>query len=225
MITFEPSSPSIRSTAGTASLPWKISLQCAVACVTVAQEVVSLVYNQRSAQTGRVGSTANWWFNVLFIYTAATVLIASLLSPSIVDDIPEASILASWHSALEILDDYRAFSPSITRLVTTLQVLFDTVPKQHSHRKRQRQHTHLPQQSTSGSSNVRIEPEDDSRTVRWRISPPAAAPATLSVSASERIHVPEQHVTFSPLPAGLFDGTGDPFDLAWLTDLPPDLSF
>jgi hypothetical protein len=161
----------------------------------------------------------------LFIYTAATVLIASLLSPSIVDDIPEASILASWHSALEILDGYSAFGPSITRLVTTLQVLFDTVPKQHSHRKRQRQHTQPLQQSVLRPSNAHTQREDESRTVRWRISPPAAPPAALSGLDSDRIPIPEQHLIFSPLPAELFDGTGDPFDLAWLTDLPPDLSF
>ena len=191
----------------------------------VAQDVVSLVYSQRSAQAGSVGSTANWWFNVLFIYTAATVLIASLLSPSIVDDIPEASILASWHSALEILDGYSAFGPSITRLVTTLQVLFDTVPKQHSQRKQQRLHTQLPQQPASRPSNAHSERHADNRTVRWRVSPSVAAPAMMSGLDGERVPAPEQYLDFSPLPTGFFDGTGDPFDLAWLTDLPPDLSF
>jgi hypothetical protein len=190
----------------------------------VAQDVVSLVHTERPAHVGQTGSTASWWFNVLFVYTAATVLIASQLSPSIGDEIPEASILASWHSALEILDGYSAFGPSITRLVATLHVLFDTVPKHHSHRKRQRQQINIPQHPISRSNDVQVGAREHGRTLTWPGNSLdfISGPTMPGVNGERDI---EQDLAFSPLPAGFWTGGGDPFDLAWLTDLPPDLSF
>ena len=216
VITLEPTSSSIHRT--TTSLPWDISLRCAVACVKVAQDVVSTV------QLSKTGSTASWWFNVLFVYTAATVLIASLLSPSIGDEISEASILVSWHSALEILDGYSTFGPSITRLVTTLHVLFDTVPKHHSHRKRRRQQINITQPPMSRSRDAPIGPRDDGRTVAWLDNSTDFIPGSTIPGVSGERDM-EQDLAFSPLPAGFWTGVEDPFDLAWLTDLPPDLTF
>ena len=160
----------------------------------------------------------------MFVYTAATVLIASLLSPSIGDEVSEASILASWHSALEILDGYSAFGPPIKRLVTTLQVLFDTVPKHHSQRKRQRQCRTTLQQPVTEPTNPLVQANDDQRTFTW----PGNSVNFMSGSTMPGVDGErdiEQDLAFSPLPAGFWTGGGDPFDLAWLTDLPPDLSF
>ena len=159
------------------------------------------------------------------MYTAATVLIASMLSPAINNELSEASILASWQLALEILDGYTAFGTSITRLVTTLRILYDTVPKQHSYRKRQRHQQQRSQQEASRSADTFIEVPGEERTVRWRLSSPPI-PQT-GQTAADGWTFPEsgQYLSFSPLPNGLFDSADDPFDLAWLTDLPLDLSF
>lgn len=74
-----------------------------------------------------------WWFNVLFLYTSATVLIAARLSPSILAETTEEAILEGWNKAMDILEGYGTrFGQSIHRLTTTLRLLFDAVPQQYS---------------------------------------------------------------------------------------------
>lgn len=72
--------------------------------------------------------TATWWYNVFYVYSAATVLVAAKLAPSIVSDLGEASLARSWQQATNILQAYSPFSDSIPKLVAALQVLDDEVP-------------------------------------------------------------------------------------------------
>lgn len=125
------------STSLSSMLSRRIFLQCAVVCVKVAQEAIDTVHKRQSAYVGDMGNLSAWWYNVLFLYTSATVLIAARLSPSILAEIPEAAILDSWRKAIEVLEGYGVFGPSIRRLVTTLRLLFDTVPQQYSRQRQQ----------------------------------------------------------------------------------------
>lgn len=72
--------------------------------------------------------TATWWYNVFYVYSAATVLIAAKLAPTIVWELGEASLTRSWQQATDILQAYKPFSDSIPKLVAALQVLDDEVP-------------------------------------------------------------------------------------------------
>ncbi|KAK5049536.1 hypothetical protein LTR84_004465 [Exophiala bonariae] len=116
-------------------LTQRIALQCAVVCVTVAQETIDLAYTRRSGDPTAVGPIAAWWYNVLFVYSAATVLIAGKLCPSILTEIPEKSISRSWHRAIEILEHYQSFGPVIKQLVAAQHVLFSTLPEHYSQAK------------------------------------------------------------------------------------------
>lgn len=225
MVTFQSGLNPSKNSEPAFSLPWNISLQCAVACVRVAQDAISITHSQRSTRAGGIGSTSPFWFNVLFVYTAAAVLIASLLSPSILESLSEESILASWRLALELLDDYTVYGPSITRLVTTLQVLFDMVPKRHSYQKRKVQQQSLRQRPTSTTSDTFTELPSGNQTVGWGSDSPTAMRSSQTGLDGWRMPEMEPHVSFSPLSFGFLGTDGDPFDLAWLTDLPPDLSF
>lgn len=82
-----------------------------------------------------MGPIAAWWYNVLFVYTAATVLIAGKLCPSILTEISEKSISRSWHRAIEILEHYQSFGPVIKQLVAAQHVLFNTLPEHYSQAK------------------------------------------------------------------------------------------
>ena len=113
-------------------LSYRISLQCAIVCVKVAQEAIDTIYRGKAANAGDVGHLSAWWFNVLFLYSSATVLIAARLSPSVRADVSEESILDSWRKAVEVLDEYGVFGSSIPHLTTTLRLLFDAVPQQYS---------------------------------------------------------------------------------------------
>ncbi|KAK4494413.1 hypothetical protein PRZ48_014711 [Zasmidium cellare] len=199
---------------GTASLSIAISLQCATTCVRVAQDSLKLIHQHRSQDVGSTGSTATWWFNVLFIYTAATVLNASLLSPTIVNELTEVSILESWHLALAMLDEYTVFGEHIKRLVTTLRVLFHAVPKQYSQHRRaknrqQTQPDHLANPGMGGELHQ----------TGLHLQRPADQPM---LSASTPLQIEQQALDWNQQNDGLWDLGFDTLDLAWLTSLPTD---
>lgn len=73
-----------------------------------------------------------WWYNVLYLYTSATVLIAARLSTVILAEVGEDSILNAWQKAVEALEGYNSFGVSMQRLTTTLRLLSETVPQQYS---------------------------------------------------------------------------------------------
>ena len=82
---------------------------------------------------------SEWWYNTLFLYTSATVLIAARLSPSILTEVCEDSVLMQWQRALEVLGDYNTFGPPVRHLMKTLRALFNTIPQQLSGRSRRLQ--------------------------------------------------------------------------------------
>lgn len=122
----------------------RLAHQCSVVCCKVAQEAIDIVYSNlpKKSNTGII--TAHWWYNVFYVYSAATVLIAARLDPSIISELTEASILESWQHALDVLQAYTKFSESTHKLLTALHLLFDEVPVRYS------QHT---QSTGAGTSN------------------------------------------------------------------------
>ncbi|KAH8699027.1 fungal-specific transcription factor domain-containing protein [Talaromyces proteolyticus] len=206
-------------------LPRRIFLQCAVVCVKVAQDAIETVYNRRATNTGEIGYLSAWWYNVLFLYTSATVLIAARLSPSILAELSEASILDSSLKTVEALEGYGNFGTSIRRLITTLRLLFDMVPQQYS-----RQRKHPPQPETS------IILPDQTRTCDASDPPPPLSPNRCSPNPmgghpAAPVHEPQavrQHqMQENKNPAGSeifwgFDDAFDPNDVSWLTTVPSD---
>lgn len=116
---------------GSGSLPYRIALQCSVVCVKTAQEAIEHIHSRLPADPNDIGALAAWWFNILFLYTAATVLVAARLRSAIVAEVTELAIARSWQRAIEILNRYEAFGASAQRVVATLQILYDKVPEQY----------------------------------------------------------------------------------------------
>jgi hypothetical protein len=113
-------------------LTHRTSLQCAIVCVKISQEVIDIIYREDVADAGKVGSLAAWWDNVLYVYTSATILIAARLSASVLADVLEESLSDGLRKAVEILDRYKLFRASIPRLTATLRLLVEVVPRQYS---------------------------------------------------------------------------------------------
>lgn len=109
-------------------LSQRVALQCAIMCTNVAREAIDLAYTRRPMDPESVGPTAAWWYNVLFIYSAATVLIAAKLCGPVLFEISLASISHSWKRAVELLQHYQVFNPVIEKLVTSLHVLYNVLP-------------------------------------------------------------------------------------------------
>ncbi|KAF7940716.1 uncharacterized protein EAE97_006902 [Botrytis byssoidea] len=107
----------------------RITLQCAIVCVKIAQEAIDTVHIRENSDLNEISP---WWCNVIFLYKSATALIAGSLCPSIVAEISETAIHESFHKATLILRQYTTFNPSILRLVTILDILFQIVPQKFS---------------------------------------------------------------------------------------------
>ncbi len=108
------------------ALPQRIALQCSILCVQVAQATVDLIYSNISGDNS-IGPLPAWWYNILYVYTAATILLAARLKSQIMSEIPEDSIMRSWRCALEILRKYQEYSTSAKRCTVALEILYDRV--------------------------------------------------------------------------------------------------
>ncbi|KAJ5818968.1 hypothetical protein N7474_004559 [Penicillium riverlandense] len=112
-------------------LPQRVALQCSIICVKVAQESIELIYSNVPAD-GTGGPLPAWWYNILYVYTAATVLIAGRLCPAILEEVTEATVTRSWNCALEILRKYQSYSTSARRCVAALEILYERVASEGS---------------------------------------------------------------------------------------------
>jgi len=77
-----------------------------------------------------VGSVDAWWYNVLFLYSSATCLVAARLAKSVQAEIGD-TILESWRKCMATLQEYSTFDSSVRKLIATLSILFDTIPRQY----------------------------------------------------------------------------------------------
>jgi hypothetical protein len=211
-----------QSTSFEGSLSGRIFLQCAVVCVQVAQEAIETIYREKGTRVGDVGSLSAWWYNVLFLYTAATVLIAARLSSPVLAQVSEESILDAWRKSMEILMGYKIFGKSICRLTTTLRLLFDAVPHQYS---RLRQNPQRTQASTVPGTEIRA-PDSTTftgvpttRQIGFSSSP---FYAPVRDPAQEHANLGENN-DFSSIENPLdFGAVFDPTDLSWLMTIPLD---
>ncbi|CAG7920223.1 unnamed protein product [Penicillium olsonii] len=108
------------------SFPHRVALQCSIICVKAAQESIQLIYNNVPSD-GTGGPLPAWWYNVLYVYTSATVLIAGRLCSAILAEVSEESITQSWNQALEILTKYQSYSTSARRCTAALEILYEQV--------------------------------------------------------------------------------------------------
>ncbi|KAE8388695.1 hypothetical protein BDV23DRAFT_195028 [Aspergillus alliaceus] len=133
------------------SFPQRIAWQCSTICVQVAQEVIELIHRNIPAD-GSAGPLPAWWYNILYVYTAATVLVAGYLCPTILDEVTEVAVTRSWHCALEILRKYQSYSTSARRCIAALEILYERVvsvpPPSHA-----LSTSHQPPGSTSNTVN------------------------------------------------------------------------
>lgn len=197
----------------------QISLQCAVVCVKVAQEAIETVHKRRAARVEEIGHLSAWWYNVLFLYTSATVLIAARLSRSIMAEISEASIFESSRKAIEVLEAYSVFGTSIRRLITTLRLLFDTIPQQYS-RQRQR---NPPMEVDTSAPLERAYPSEAGNSINWYPGG-SAGRQFFSALPHESARDPTQDESNPPASEVFWDldAAFDPNDVSWLTNVPFD---
>jgi hypothetical protein len=132
-------------------LSHRISIQCAIASVLIAQEAIDTIYLREATGSNEMKDLSTWWYNVIFLYTSATVLIAGSLSPSVVAEVSKDSIHDSFHKATGVLRLYTTFKPSLLRLITVLDILFQIIPQKFSRPKKASQRVESNMESSTSN--------------------------------------------------------------------------
>jgi hypothetical protein len=188
-------------------LSYRLALQCSIVCVQNAQEAISTIQSRIADAPGVVGQLSEWWYNIMFIYTAATILIAARLHSAISTEIPNTSIMESWRQAIFVLKRYESFGVNVKRLLVALEILFQQVPGRYM-RYRQQNHKEEPVCHDQGMLNP-------NETTGFQIQPSTSA---LDSNFSTQPVFP---VAPDQLEHGYnFDFVFDPNDLSWLQSMP-----
>jgi hypothetical protein len=183
--------------------------------VKVALEAIDTIRKEKGASVGDNNFCAAWWYNVLYLYTSATVLIAARLSPAILTDVSEESVLSAWETAMEILEEYSVIGASIKRLITTLRLLLEAVPQQYSRLRENARHG-------QGQLSSITQPQSQAAT---------QMPAWRAPNAMASLQMPQDGLNgdFQDIGDSLsndllldFDTVFDPNDLSWLMTMPLD---
>jgi hypothetical protein len=211
----------------TCSLAPRLTFQCALVCVQVAQEAIAVVHRNCSLSQEVTGATATWWYNVFYIYSAATILIAARLRTSIMLQISPKSISSSWRLAIEILEKYSCFSESIPKLIATLHVLSNEVPFRYNNYS-QHASQHASRRASQHADKVSFEHgsilqfSDEARLVRLASLQPA--PQAVLDSPSMQTGFAQVDLLESTLRDMLYGSSDavdfDPSDLSWLNTVP-----
>ncbi|KIY03357.1 uncharacterized protein Z520_00048 [Fonsecaea multimorphosa CBS 102226] len=124
---------------GEDTLARKLALQCSVMCVQSALNTVDLF--------GRIHAECRlellddllpaWWYSIFYLYTAATVLVAARLNPTVEAEVGgDEVIMSAARTATAALQRYGSFGKHAKRCAAAIALLFDQIPPRHqpSHR-------------------------------------------------------------------------------------------
>ncbi|KAJ9610571.1 hypothetical protein H2200_005348 [Cladophialophora chaetospira] len=137
------------------SLAYRLALQCSVMCVQSALHTADLF--------GKVHSEVRlellddllpaWWYCILYLYIAATVLVAARLNTTIEAEVGgEEVILSASRTATAALNRYGSFGKHAKRCAAAIELLFDQIPRQ-----RQQQQSHEGGQLNNPGANLPID--------------------------------------------------------------------
>ncbi|KIW65539.1 hypothetical protein PV04_07793 [Phialophora macrospora] len=115
------------------SLAYKLALQCSVMCVQSALDSVNLFGKVHSEVRVELldDKLPAWWYCILYLYTAATVLVAARLNATIEKEIGgEEVILNASRTVTAVLHRYGSFGKHTKRCAAAIELLFDQIPGQ-----------------------------------------------------------------------------------------------
>ncbi|KAF7932496.1 uncharacterized protein EAE98_003795 [Botrytis deweyae] len=191
-------------------LSHRISLQCAIVCVKIAQEAIDTIHHRETLGSNEISP---WWCNVIFLYKSATVLIAGGLCPSIVAEISETAMHESFSKATAILRQHTTFNSSVLRLVTILDILFQIVPQKFSRLKKASQRVEAEARPPT--------PNDDNSAATFQYWCPIKPIRHAASAHQDTVHRSPENSGSSQILTDL-DRRFDTDDFTWLNKMPFD---
>ncbi|PGH21531.1 hypothetical protein AJ80_03199 [Polytolypa hystricis UAMH7299] len=111
-------------------LTFSLAYQSAIKCILAAIELIDILSRfHPETESNYVSPIPSWWENIGYVYACATVFLAARKCPaSDVNELPESSVKEGWDRSIELLEEYRTFSPSANRCLRTLEELDEIFP-------------------------------------------------------------------------------------------------
>ncbi|KAK1252000.1 hypothetical protein MKX08_003187, partial [Trichoderma sp. CBMAI-0020] len=106
----------------------KLIDHCSNICFESAHEIIRIIHSNLDLETV-TGPVPAWWFAVLFVYTAATVLLAERLSQLTLNgsSVEPWSAEPTWNQAIQLLKAYSKVGESAKRCVVALEILLSKI--------------------------------------------------------------------------------------------------
>lgn len=111
----------------------KLALECSITCIRTALESLALFDSavEKRGQNAVDTVIPAPWFSILFVHTAATVLVPARVHPLMTAEIGEEHIENAWKSAVKVLGYLKPYDQHATRCINTLNALFNQVLQRH----------------------------------------------------------------------------------------------
>lgn len=122
-------------------------------CVETAMDLISMISRYRSADITLLPAI---WYNVFYIYTAASVLLAAKLQPCLQDDLDKIKFESSWKMMTELLSSYKSQSKSAARCLKVLEMMNDKIKFTSHTRSKHAYYHHQPEENYSTHSESEV---------------------------------------------------------------------
>ncbi|RKK91840.1 hypothetical protein BFJ68_g16092 [Fusarium oxysporum] len=106
--------------------------QCSIICFDSAHKIINMIHANLDLETV-TGPVPAWWFSVLFVYTAATVLLAERFRQlnSTFSTTEPWQAKPAWDQAIQLLRAYAKVGDSAKRCVAALEILLAKIQGYH----------------------------------------------------------------------------------------------
>lgn len=185
------------------TLSYHLVRQASIICIRHAQQAIKVVYDRLAENSTCLSER---WYNVMYVYTAAAVLVAARLTGALHAEVSTHDLDEDFVKAICVLERYQPEADSVTRLLETLKLLHEKVPNGYQ------QHTIDrigPSIETGNNNTYQTYPSTSTFHTANTFHPAAAEAQTdQAIDNGQSDHLDPFEFIF------------DPADLSWLNELP-----
>ncbi|KAK9364943.1 fungal-specific transcription factor domain-containing protein [Lipomyces kononenkoae] len=98
--------------------------ECSRMCFRLAHELID-TFERNLDPESLTGPLPNWWYSVLYVCTAATMILVERFLETKEGALKESNAYHTWHAALHVLKSYSVVADSARRFVAALEVLYE----------------------------------------------------------------------------------------------------
>ena len=200
-------------------LTYRYAHQAALLCIKLAQDAVNIIFDRLPESPAQEACLSEWWYNIMYIYTSGTILVAAQVMPDVSNDYLSSPLVESWNKIRRIFQFYQNRRNNINRLLAMLELLYNRVPEKYYELKQGRERAFRNVETANDLGNVTIFGNSEHQRQG------SEAPEVYSRRLSENMTM---HPTSYPTTQGnnelqtfdVLDSLFDPNDMSWLNDLP-----